>query len=475
MSSDASREQLQALLEPYGQSHVLRFWDQLDATQRDQLVGQLAELDLDELQSLIRGEDDAVDFAALARRAEPPPAVRADGSGADWSPQQARAAGEEALRSGRVAVLIVAGGQGTRLGFDHPKGMFPIGPVSGRTLFQSFADRLRAVEARYGQRLPLLLMTSPATHEPTLEYLRQSDHLGLPPEQLHVFQQGTMPAVDAESGKLLLAAPDSLALSPDGHGGTVKALAKSGTLERLGELGVTQLFYAQVDNPLVPLADPEILGHHLRYGSEMTTLVVRKRYPTERVGNAVQVDGQAMIIEYSDLPEEAAEIRGSDGELKLWAGNIAVHVFNIDFLKQMAERPDSLPFHRARKKVPFVDESGQRVAPEEPNAIKFERFIFDLLPRATRPFFVEGVAAEVFAPVKNADGAPADTPAAAREQICKLHAGWLAQAGVPVAEGVQVEIDPRLAIDAATVAEAVAAGKLPPAGSTIESDTYFHA
>lgn len=475
MSIDATRGELAALLEPHGQAHLLRFWDQLDHDQREQLARQLRELDLDELQGLIRGEDQAVDFAELARRAEPPPAVRADGSGADWTPQQARATGEEALRDGRVAVLIVAGGQGTRLGFDHPKGMFPIGPVSQRTLFQCFSDRLQAVGARYGQQLPLLLMTSPATHEPTLDYLRQTDHLGLPPDQVHVFEQGTMPAVDAESGELLLAAPDSLALSPDGHGGTVKALSKSGLLERLRNLGVTQLFYAQVDNPLVPLADPEILGHHLRYGSEMTTLVVRKRYPSERVGNAVQIDGQAMIIEYSDLPAEAAELRDADGELKLWAGNIAVHVFNVDFLQQMAERSDSLPFHRAHKKVPFVDQTGRQVAPEQPNATKFERFIFDLLPRAERPFFVEGNAAEVFAPVKNADGAAADTPAAAREQISALHTRWLREAGVRVAEGVRVEIDPRLAIDADAVAEAVAAGKLPAAGSPIESDSYFHA
>jgi UDP-N-acetylglucosamine/UDP-N-acetylgalactosamine diphosphorylase len=464
---------LQRRLSTYGQDQTLRFWEQLDTGQRLALAQQLDRIDLKQLDHLVRGEDKAVDFAALASRAQSPPSVRADGSGAAWQAEEATERGAEALRNGRVAVLIVAGGQGTRLGFDQPKGMYPIGPVSQRTLFQIFADNLIALQRRYGHRIPLFLMTSPATHDETVKYWKENNYLGLEEDQVNVFCQGTMPAVDAATGKLLLAAKDSLALSPDGHGGTVAALAGSGALEKMRGGGIEHLFYAQVDNPLVRLCDPSLLGHHLMAGSEMTTQVIRKRYPMERVGNVVLVDGRVQIIEYSDLPAEAAEQTDDKGQLKLWAGNIAVHVFEVDFLIRSADDPDRLPFHRANKKVPFVDASGVAQSPEQPNAIKFERFIFDLLPSAENAFVVEADAAEAFAPVKNADGAETDTPAAAKQQISDLHRGWLEAAGVKVAEKVMVEINPRLALDAEEVAAAVADGRIKVPADGINEDRYL--
>lgn len=464
---------LQKKLQDHDQTHALRFWDELDTVQRANLATQLSAIDLQQLDSLIRGEDKAIDFAELASRAQAPPSVRADGSGAAWNPEEAVKRGEQSLRDGKVAVLIVAGGQGTRLGFDQPKGMFPIGPVSNRTLFEIFADNLLAIERRYGHAIPLFLMTSPATDAETIEYLESNDCLGLSPDQVHVFCQGTMPAVDAKTGNLLLDSKSSLALSPDGHGGTVAALAKSGAFEKMAQRGIEHLFYAQVDNPLVRLCDPALLGHHLMAGSEMTTQVIRKRYPSERVGNVVLVDGRVQIIEYSDLPDSAAEATTDAGELKLWAGNIAVHIFEVAFLARSASDQGRLPFHRANKKVPFVDASGSLVEPEAPNAIKFERFIFDLLPSAENAFVVEGIPADVFAPVKNADGAPTDTPTAARQQISDLHRQWLASAGIEVANDANVEINAKLALDANEVAHAVAERRLPASGTKIETSTYF--
>lgn len=464
---------LQKKLQAHDQTQVMRFWDQLDTVERNRLAKQLAAIDLQQLETLVRGEDKSIDFTELAARAQAPPSVRADGSGAAWNPDEAIKRGEQALRGGKVAVLIVAGGQGTRLGFDQPKGMFPIGPVSNRTLFEIFADNLLAIEKRYGHAVPLFLMTSPATDAETIDYLKSNNFLGLSPDQVHVFCQGTMPAVDAKSGKLLLASKSSLALSPDGHGGTVAALSNSGALDKMSQRGIEHLFYAQVDNPLVRLCDPSLLGHHLMAGSEMTTQVIRKRYPTERVGNVVLVDGRVQIIEYSDLPESAAEATTDDGQLKLWAGNIAVHVFDVDFLRRSAADPGRLPFHRANKKVPYIDDAGNLIEPDSPNAIKFERFIFDLLPSAENAFVVEGVPAEVFAPVKNADGATTDTPAAARQQISDLHRKWLEFAGIQVADTAQVEINANLALDAQEVAHAVSEQRLPPAGTKIESNTYF--
>lgn len=464
---------LRALYANHGQSHVFAFWDELAQSQRLAFLRQLREIDLEQVQRLVEGAERTVDFAALARRSEGPRAVRGDGTGAPWSVPEARACGEQALRRGEVAILIVAGGQGTRLGFDAPKGMFPIGPLSHRTLFQIFADQIRALQRRYEQPIRLLLMTSPATDAATHQYFRQSQWLGLLPDKVSLFCQGTMPAVDASSGHLLLAEKDSLALSPDGHGGTVAALQRSGLLETLTREGVRYLFYAQVDNPLVALGDPALIGHHILAASEMTTQVVQKREPLEKVGNVVQVDGKVQIIEYSDLPADAAQQRQADGQLKLWAGNIAVHIFNLDFLRRVGADPEQLPFHRALKKVPAVDQTGKLVEPPTPNAIKFERFIFDLLPAAKNAFVVEGIQREVFAPVKNGDGAPSDTPAAAQQQLVDLHRQWLRRAGIEVPEAIRVEIHPLLAVDADDVLRAVQDGRLPPAGTRISCDTFF--
>ena len=460
-------DRLSGILAEFGQEHVLRHWSDLDANQRANLSEQLNGIDLAELASLISGEDETTDFAGMAMRAGSPPAVRADGSGADWSPIQARKRGEEALKNGELGAVIVAGGQGTRLGFDQPKGMFPIGPVSGRTLFQFFADRLLAVNEKYGCRIPLYIMTSDATDQQTRDYFAANDNLGMPVEDLHIFKQGVMPAVDSVTGKLLMESRSSLALSPDGHGGTVSALNRSGCLTDAVSRGIQHLAYIQVDNPLAQLCEPELIGHHLMAASEMTTQVVRKRYPMERVGNVVLVDGQVQIIEYSDLPKSAAEALNEDGSLKLWAGNIAVHLFNVDFLRGVAGQANSLPFHRALKKVPYCDERGQVVSPDQPNATKFERFIFDLLPIAQNAFVVESLASEVFAPVKNADGAKTDTPETAKKAIADLHREWLEQAGACVDQGVRVEINPMLALSADDLTEKIGTNL------RIDADRYF--
>jgi UDP-N-acetylglucosamine/UDP-N-acetylgalactosamine diphosphorylase len=310
-------------------------------------------------------------------------------------------------------------------------------------------------------------MTSDATDQETREYFAANENLGIPAEDLYIFKQGVMPAVDASTGKLLMQSTSSLALSPDGHGGTVSALDRCGCLADAAKRGVQHLAYIQVDNPLAHLCEPELIGHHLMAASEMTTQVVQKRYPMEKVGNVVLVDGQVQIIEYSDLPESAAEAVNEDGSLKLWAGNIAVHMFNLKFLQRVAGQVDSLPFHRALKKVPHCNEHGQLVNSDQPNATKFERFIFDLLPIARNAFVVESRASEAFAPVKNADGAETDTPNAAKIAIVDLHRSWLHEAGVCVDEGVLVEINPKLALTVGDLQEKIAANL------RIDADRYF--
>ena len=376
-------------------------------------------------------------------------------------------AGEAALRAGKMGVVLVAGGQGTRLGFDHPKGLYPIGPLSQATLFQIHFEKVRAIRRRYGVNVPLYVMTSPATHEETVAALAKHERFGLPSHDVIVFCQGSMPAVDEKSGHLLLAEKGLLFESPDGHGGMVRALDRNGVLADMRRRGIEQLFYYQVDNPLIVVCDPLLIGHHLEAAAEVSTQVVAKQQPLDRVGNVATVDGKVQIIEYSDLPDEVAELRQPDGSLKLWAGNIAVHMFDVAFLERMCAGGGQLPFHFAHKKVSYVNDEGEHVDPDKPNAIKFEQFIFDLLPAAQRSLVVEVDEQAVFAPLKNRPGADRDSPETVQAQMIKLHRRWLREAGCTVDDSIKVEISPLFALDAADVAAKIKSGL------RVQADHYF--
>ncbi|HUG91968.1 MAG TPA: UDPGP type 1 family protein [Planctomycetaceae bacterium] len=451
-------------LDRAGQSHILRWWDELSGPERSALVAQIDAIDFNEIRRLwlaarAGNESAAADTPAeRARRAQPPAdLVRLPETLRDrelWSAAARR--GEELLRSGRVGVILVAGGQGTRLGFPHPKGMYPIGPISGCSLYQLLAEQLLARSRRAGVAIPCYVMTSDATHDETVEFFEQQRFFGLDATDVRFFRQGNMPAVDAGSGRLLLAGRSQLATSPDGHGGLLQALKRSGMFADMRARGVEQLYYHQVDNPTVKVCDPAFLGWHVERRADVSTKVVAKRSWDERMGVAVSVDGVAQIIEYSDLPDDVAQQTESDGRLRHWAGSTAVHVFDREFLERLASSQPGLPFHIARKKVPHLDENGEHVEPAEPNASKFERFVFDTLPQARTALAVETDRAREFNPVKNADGA--DSPATARAALCAIHAGWLRSAGQAVPAGATVEIGPLFALDAEDVQERFRAG-----------------
>jgi len=441
-------DDLRELLASHGQQHLLAHWDRLSPAERERLEAQIREIDFSAIAKLAKGESKSEDWGALSARARSPRAIRLKGT-PEFSADEARRRGEAAIRAGEVGAILVAGGQGTRLGFDHPKGMYPIGPVSECPLFQILFEKLIAVGKRYGVRIPLFMMTSPATHAETIEFLDKHNRFGIAVEDLVVFCQGTMPAVDEKTGNLLLASPSELALSPDGHGGLLAALGRSAAAKIIRERGLKHLFYFQVDNPLVAMCDPEFLGYHLLAESQASTQVVAKLDPAERVGVVAEIDGRAQIIEYSDLPASEAARRGADGSLELWAGNTAVHVFDADFLLQKSTGAGQLPFHVARKKVPHIDSSGKEIEPTEPNALKFERFIFDLLPAAKQTIVVEVEPAEAFAPLKNASGSKTDSPETSRAAMMAQHRRRLRAAGAEIGDDVPIEISPLYALDAA--------------------------
>ena len=441
---------LREKLRNHDQKHVLIGWELLSDAERQGLIDQLRAIDFDQLDQLYQ-QRDHVHTLPAAERITPAPVTQLDPQD-----QATRAAGESALRRGEVAAFVVAGGQASRLGFDHPKGMFPIGPVSNQSLFQIHAEKVLALGRRYGKPVPLLIMTSPATDAETKAFFAQHRYFGLPPQDVFFFSQGTMPALDLESGKLLMEAPGRLFASPNGHGGALMALADSGLLDELGRRAIRQVFYFQVDNPLVKVADPLFLGQHLHVNAEASSKIVPKEGPTDKLGNMVLVDGRCTIIEYSDLPEELAKQTDATGRLRIWAGSPAIHIFSVDFLRRMTQGELRIPFHLARKKVPYLDASGKLIQPARENALKFEMFIFDVLPLAERWTVVETSRREEFVPLKNASGP--DSPETVRQAISDRAADWLERAGVQVprrpdgSAGVPLEISPLYALDAEELA-----------------------
>ena len=327
MWKDSVKQKLEHRLAAYGQGQLLRFWDELDHTQRQSLAAQIHGLDLELLDRLFQNRDMEGDIRALASRAGSPPGVRlSPETGTVFSnppPQVARQAGREALAAGEIAAILVAGGQGTRLGFGYPKAMFPIGPVSRNSLLQILIEKVLAVSRRFGVRVPLGIMTSPATDGPIRLFLAEHGRFGLPEDDVLFFCQGTMPAVDARTGKVLLVARDRVALSPDGHGGLLAAVARSGALDELAQRGIRTLFYFQVDNPLVQFGSAEFIGYHRLAGSELSTQVIAKQSPMERVGNVVEVDGRLRVIDYKTAGPtaftRAALERGEKLQLPLYA------------------------------------------------------------------------------------------------------------------------------------------------------------
>jgi UDP-N-acetylglucosamine/UDP-N-acetylgalactosamine diphosphorylase len=460
MGDDGFRE-LRAALAAHGQEGVLRFWDELDGGGRERLERDVRSLDLDLLDrlvaTLVRGREEPVDMEGV-EPVEPDPAP---------SPE-AIAEGEDALARGAVAVVIVAGGQGTRLGFDGPKGCYPIGPVTDRSLFQIHCEKVAALGRRYGRTPPLYIMTSDDNHAATEGFLGDHGEFGL--EHLRLFRQGTMPAVDAGSGKVLLAARDRVALSPDGHGGTLRALRRNGCMDEMRERGIETIFYLQVDNPLVAVGDPGFVGAHRLAEAEVSSKVVRKADPAEKVGVVAARDGRQLVIEYSDLPDELAKERRPDGGLAFAAGSIALHVFSRAFVDRVAATAE-LPYHRALKLVPYVDDGGSPVEPDAPNAVKFEQFIFDTLPLARRSLVLETSREGEFEPLKNAEGP--SSPETVRQRLSDAAADVLERAGAVVSRrqdgsaAVPIELSPLVAADPAELARRVPPGTVVDAPFTL--------
>ena len=452
--ADQRLQSLRHDFENAGQAHVFTFWDDLADNERILLLDDLECINARQLPGLRKLVVSPEPHDSASRKIEPATVISrmAVRSGAIEL-------GRSLLADGKVAAFTVAGGQGTRLGFDGPKGAFPISPVRQKTLFQLFAESIRATQARYGSRITWYIMTSPANDATTQDFFRRHDFFGLSPEGIRFFQQGVMPSFD-KSGAILLDQKHRIALSPDGHGGSLLAMATTGILKDMARRGIEYISYFQVDNPLVHCLDPVFIGLHADHGSEMSSKTLPKADDLERVGNFVTVDGSLDVIEYSDLPADLAHARNEDGARKFDAANIAIHILSRTFVERLtADRAAfALPWHLAHKKVPHVDpRSGDLIEPASPNATKLEAFIFDALPLARDPLLLETTRAEEFSPVKNPTGV--DSVDSARGDMSRRAAAWLESVDVKVTRDnhgiptVACEISPLVALDAAQLAQ----------------------
>ncbi len=446
--------QLKPQLAAIEQNSVLRFADQLSHDQQQKLAAQLAALHLEAIPQLVTEyvkNKPHIPLPADIKPVQSYPHTPTQDLKELYTRAEAR--GHELLKQGKAGAFLVAGGQGTRLGYDGPKGEFPVTPITNQPLFEVFAEQLLAHSRDSGKPVPWYIMTSEVNDAPTRDFFKKHNYFNYNPANILFFQQGMMPAFDKMSGQMLLADKDSLALSPDGHGGSLRALDKSGALADMKKRGVEHLSYFQVDNPLVHCIDPLFIGLHDLTGSEMSSKTIPKAHALEKVGNFVIGDNVLQVIEYSDLPESLANQTASDGSLLFNAGSIAIHALRVSFIERLNHGGHlKLPWHRAEKKVPFIDEKGNTMKPDQPNAIKLEQFVFDAIPLAKDAIVYTTDRAEEFSPVKNATGD--DSPATCKRDQIRRAARWLESAGVSVARengevSAVLEISPLFATSAA--------------------------
>jgi UDP-N-acetylglucosamine/UDP-N-acetylgalactosamine diphosphorylase len=395
-----SKEDLEAEFLEYGQEHVFRHWSLLSPQEAEEFLDQLREVDLSRCLKAWNQSQKVIPTQTIFEKAK-----SFDGTNPVSSDlSEYRKLGEEILASGSVAAFTVAGGQGTRLGHDGPKGTIKCTPLSQKSLFHYFTENLKFHSEKYGHVFNWFIMTSKANHSQTTNYFTEEGFFGYPPEKIHFFEQGMIPVFD-KNGKILLAKKNKLAMSPDGHGGSLEALKKAGIIKLMAEEDIKYLSYFQVDNPMVNCLDPTFVGLHSYHSSEMSSKAVKKVNPEEKVGTFVSENGKVKVIEYSDLPQEVAQKKDERGFLNHGLGSIAIHILSRSFMeKVLSQEDEQLPFHPAHKAVPCINNDGISISPTEPNGIKLETFIFDALPKAQNSLILEVSREEEFAPIKNKTG-----------------------------------------------------------------------
>lgn len=435
MDIDTLRSKLTAA----GQEHLLQFWEELDTDEKQALYNELSELDLDEVLEYFQRTVAEMSSAGEKLDDKMQPLTESQcgsmAASTDSELAQYESLSLEEISKSHVGILLLAGGQGTRLGTSYPKGMYDVGLPSSKTLFQLQAERIRSLEILAEKKtgvkgaITWYIMTSASTIQPTLDFFAKNQYFGLKKENVVVFQQGTLPCFTFE-GKMILGAKHKLSIAPDGNGGLYRALRREGILDDMKSKGIQFIQLYCVDNILVKVGDPLFMGYCLSKDAECANKVVRKGFPTEAVGITCKVAGHYQVVEYSEITQKSAEKRNPDGSLTYSAANICIHFFTFEFLNRIVmENERSLEHHVAKKKIPFINNEGVLVKPEKPNGIKMEKFVFDVFKFANKFVVWECYRDEEFAPLKNAEGASDFTPTHCRNALLALHQKWLRIAG----------------------------------------------
>ena len=400
-------EEIKRKLKKYGQEHQLNFYDTLDEKKQEKLLEQIERIDFDLINSLYNKTKDGI----KQEDADVEPIEFIDKYKLNDMYKYYEDIGKKAIKSGKLAAVTMAGGQGTRLGHKGPKGTFDIGLDSHKSLFELLCDYLKSESKKYGVDIPWFIMTSRENNHDTVEFFKKNKYFGYE-KNIYFFIQGQLPMIDTE-GKILIGEDGLIKEAADGHGGVYESLVKSGMVNKMKELGVEWVFIGGVDNCLVKMVDPVLMGIAIDKHVTAAGKSVVKANPHEKVGAFCKKNGRPSVVEYSEITDEMAEARDENGELLYGESHILCNLFNISAIERMGSQP--LPYHSAFKKATYIDKDGNKVVPDSPNAFKFEAFLFDAFGEVDDMAILRVKREEEFAPVKNADSAGVDCPSTARE------------------------------------------------------------
>ena len=400
-------------LEKYGQEQLLTFYNQLPEEEQNRLLDEILTTNFKQMQELYESTKTKLSFENVQLE---PISYTTKSELSKEELDKYTSLGEEKIKEGKLAVVTMAGGQGTRLGHPGPKGTFDLGLSSHKSIFEILCDTMKEASQKYGVTIPWYLMTSDDNNEETIEFFEKNNYFGYPKSEVGFFIQGKLPMIDT-NGKILLEEEGKIKQAADGHGGIFEAMRKNGVLYAMKEKGIEWVYIGGVDNVLAKMVDPVLTGLAISQGTLMAGKSVVKANPQEKVGVFCKKDGKPSVIEYSEISKELAEATNEKGELLYGESHILCNQFHLSTLEKIST--NKLPYHVALKKASYIGSDGKMVKPTEPNAYKFEAFLFDAFSTVDNMSILRVKREDEFAPVKNAEGV--DSPETARALYKKFH------------------------------------------------------